>query len=699
MEYNEKAFAKSANQKAMWMWLTLNVVLSAAYAIEIIKGLKTVQYFVIMELICWVPFVLGLVLLKTKGWHHKRYQDFVGGGFAAFYAYIMLTSPGTLAFTYLLPILCIMVIYKNRGFYIRYGIIGVIILAINIIRNYNNGMNTPSDISNYEIQIAIIIFCFVGFFTAINHLTKSDGALLDSVKSNLARVVQTVEKVKVASNAVVDGVAVVRELAEENKDGAGVVVESMEELVEQSNLLSQKIDSSMSMSEDIDHQVTDVADLIDRIVELSEKSTTQANDSNRELENAVLATNKMAQLSADVELVLNEFKNHFEKVKQETGTIENISSQTNLLALNASIEAARAGEAGKGFAVVADEIRNLSMGTQNSSTSIMEALKLLEDTSDKMTESITQILGLIAKTLETMKTVNVSVGAIAEDSKQLGNEIVVVDSAVKAVESANKSMVENMRQVQDIMDSMTESVKDSESTTATMMSKYDETARNITNIEMVVGHLVEELGVGGFMNTEDIEAGMSMEISVHGSKQKFETEVAGSADGSIFIARNEKTDDFFDDVKKTKYDISVVVNNAMYIWNEVAVTKGEYNDKKCYEVVIESNPKVVNRRKHPRLSLNNACEVLIRTKNQNFKAQMVNISAGGYAFACRDSAFANVVGERVDIKIQDFVVTGGKALAGIVIRSTNDRGNYIVGCRMLQDNKAIEAYVEKNMKK
>lgn len=42
MEYNEKAFAKSANRKAMWMWLAMNLVLSVAYGIEILKGLKTV---------------------------------------------------------------------------------------------------------------------------------------------------------------------------------------------------------------------------------------------------------------------------------------------------------------------------------------------------------------------------------------------------------------------------------------------------------------------------------------------------------------------------------------------------------------------------------------------------------------------------------------------------------------------------------
>ena len=117
MVYNEKDFAKRANQKAMGMWLTLNIILSAAYAIEILKGLKTIGYYLTMELICWVPFILGLMLLKTKGWHHKAYQYIVCIGFGAFYMFIMMTSPGTLAFTYLLPILCMMVVYKNKKLY------------------------------------------------------------------------------------------------------------------------------------------------------------------------------------------------------------------------------------------------------------------------------------------------------------------------------------------------------------------------------------------------------------------------------------------------------------------------------------------------------------------------------------------------------------------------------------------------------
>lgn len=41
--YDEKYFAAGANKRAMIMWTILCVILSGAYAVEIIKGLKTLQ--------------------------------------------------------------------------------------------------------------------------------------------------------------------------------------------------------------------------------------------------------------------------------------------------------------------------------------------------------------------------------------------------------------------------------------------------------------------------------------------------------------------------------------------------------------------------------------------------------------------------------------------------------------------------------
>ena len=129
----------------------------------------------------------------------------------------------------------------------------------------------------------------------------------------------------------------------------------------------------------------------------------------------------MSELSNDVENILTEFKNEFETVKEETSTIDNISSQTNLLALNASIEAARAGEAGKGFAVVAEQIRTLSTETKSSSGQIQDALTRLSEISDKMMTSIEQTIKLIQVTLEKVTLTGQNVNKINEDSGKLGD--------------------------------------------------------------------------------------------------------------------------------------------------------------------------------------------------------------------------------------------------------------------------------------
>lgn len=696
MEYNEKYFAKSANKKAMGMWLTMLIVLSLAYVVEIIKGLKTIEFYIVLELLAWVPFIFGIIVLNVKGWHTKLYQDIVGVGFGALYLYVMLTAPSILVYTYILPLTSMLIIYKDIAFIMRCGAASIIVLAITIIRNYNNGMNAPSDISNYEIQMASIVLCYIGYWFAIKHMSDSDGALLNSIKGNLAKVVGTVRKVKTASNSIVDGVTVVRELSEENKEDASVVINTMEDLVENSKVLSESINSSMDMTEDIDQQVTNMAELVEHIVELSDKSASHARTSAQELEGAVEVTNTMAKLSSDIEVILNEFQNQFNKVKQETGIIENISSQTNLLALNASIEAARAGEQGKGFAVVADEIRNLSLGTQTSSSSIMEALQLLENTSSKMTESITTIIGLIEESLSTIRTVNESVGMIAEDSKQLGDEIQVVDSAMKRVETSNKGMINNMKNVQDIMVNMTDSVVKSETTTVTMMKKYEETARNIECIESIVGNLIVELGDGGFMSVEDIDAGMKVLLVGAGGKE-YHTQIAEAKGEQLFVKATAEMENLVDGSKDKKVEAQVVVNNNTYIWKDVILERDKVR-KDLYKLVVEGNPKVVNRRKYPRLGMSNACEITLLSDNRTFSGRMLNISAGGFAFKSEDPAFANAQGESVKVEIKDFELRQCSVLPGVMIRVTDDRGTYIVGCRMLEDNDQIKDYVANKLR-
>ena len=220
------------------------------------------------------------------------------------------------------------------------------------------------------------------------------------------------------------------------------------------------------------------------MLQVSQSSAANMNDS-------ITVVNESSQKIADINNQVNAFHEKINKIGEIVDIVKKVASQSNLLALNASIEAARAGEAGKGFAVVADQIRSLSSGTQDSSNSIMEALSHLEATSDEMLQSITETVELIQLNIEKVSTVNKSVSDITSDATSLGDNIKVVDSAVKQVENSNETLTANMNQVGEIMQIMTESINNAEQTTKTMLSKYEASAKSATDIESVVGELME----------------------------------------------------------------------------------------------------------------------------------------------------------------------------------------------------------------
>jgi len=698
-EYDESFFITKANKRGGITWFILMIIVSVYYGIKVGTGKLDVGYFFMFFTVGWLSLIISKVLLKVKGEDNKNYKWMLGIGYLLFYSVIAWTSLDQVSYVFILPLLSILILYKDPKFIkVMMWITLFILLSSNMYKGLVKGMMDFVSSEECALEFAVVICCYVCTNMAIKHLVESDGALTASIKGNLARVVKTVEQVKVASNEVVDGVTVVRELADENKAGADEVVKDMRVLSDNNNVLNEKTVSSVDMTNVIDDQVRNVAGLMEQVVELINASVEHADTSAKDLVEVVDTTNKMSELSKEVENILADFKEEFNGVKDETSTIDGITSQTNLLALNASIEAARAGEARKGFAVVADEIRNLSNGTKESSGSIMQALSRLEETSAKMMDSIAQTIELIQLNIEKVSNVNRSVTKITNDAATLGENIKIVDSAVKEVETSNKTLTDNMNQVGAVMNDMTESINKAELTTKTMLSKYESSAKSAMDIENVVGKLMEELGVGGFMGVQDVRSGMKISISnVNGVKKEYSGEVVERKGNELYITVDEKDSELFDKKDKhTRCNFNIVVDNVLYYWENISIRHSKAAESGEYKLYIESNPQVHNRRKYPRMPIANACTIKFENDDKTYNGRMVNVSANGFAFSVCDSAFVNAKDKNIIVSVDNFDEICTNPLEGCIIRCSNNDGEYTVGCRMPEDIMSIKHYVNKN---
>lgn len=645
MGYDEKIFKAKANIKARRLWLVFAILLTANYGTDTANGAYSVSNYIIFVILCWLPFVCGDILLKKKGKDNDHYRLAFVIGYGIFYVFLLCTTTSPIAFTYILPIISLIVIFKDEKFMIYCAVANMLSLIASIAFHiFVLGQNTAIDHKNFQLQIACLLLCYIGYIMSVRHLTESDAALTESIKSDLNRVVTTVEQVKTACNTIMDGITVVRELASENKHGSDVVVDGMNKLTGNNKQLQSHTASSQEMTTDISSQVENVAAMINDMVSMTAESGKHAKVSSEDLEGLAQTAKTMSELSTEVENILTTFRDEFEMVKNETGTIDNISNQTNLLALNASIEAARAGEAGKGFAVVAEQIRTLSTETRNSSGQISEALSRLDEISGKMTSSIEETLHLIQLTLEKVMQTGENVEKITKDSHKLGSHIREIDTAMQEVEASNQQLVDNMEKVSDIVETMTSCIDASDAISRKMLSK-------------------------------DVQTG-----------NEFHCEVKAVGENSLKLVSGGLSVD-----SSRPCNLYVTVGNVMYCWKDLTITDD-------LVITVNTQPEILNRRKYPRMDLSNKCTIKLKGTDTTFKGTLDNISANGFAFLTKDPYFVDHKGAKVTISIEDFALADHSVLDGYVIRCSNNEGTYIVGCQMPEDNYYIQTYVDEQLR-
>ena len=144
--------------------------------------------------------------MAIKGIDTTWYKETVAIGYGVFYAFTVLTSDTNLTFAYIFPVVCMLMLYKERSLFFRVFSLNTMLIVANFIyRTVEGSKRIPT--AEFEIQLGVIVLSYIAYILSIDHLSKSDGAMLNAVKDNLDHVVKTIEQVKTASTSVVDVVA------------------------------------------------------------------------------------------------------------------------------------------------------------------------------------------------------------------------------------------------------------------------------------------------------------------------------------------------------------------------------------------------------------------------------------------------------------------------------------------------------------
>lgn len=446
MKYDKMSDKSRVNSTAMFCYVVLSVILDLSYLIEVLRGGRTVLYYLVFLVLSLGPYIICRVItIKDKESDKVKY--IFAGGFFIFNLFLTFTTTAQLTYVYAIMVAIILLCYNKNKLVFMY-MIGITLsnIAQVVFMTITHQINS-TNVLDVQIRIvSLILFTlYLSMCTVASELTNRNR--MNEINTEKERVATLIHQILNVSNKMTENIGDVSQKVEILYDTADKTKRSMEEVTLGTGETVDSIQMQMKKTEEIHQAICDVSaststisDNIGATREEIESSKTNITELIRQVE---LSNKSNKHVSNDIEK-LNE---HAKKMQSVIEIINGITSQISLLALNASIEAARAGEAGKGFAVVASEISNLATQTNDATVNITE---LIDNVTEELSNMVSVIKDMLYNATEQNKVANNTAHSFEEISikaEAVYSEADKLNELVKGLSSANEQVIKGIETI------------------------------------------------------------------------------------------------------------------------------------------------------------------------------------------------------------------------------------------------------------
>lgn len=443
--------ARAMNKIAVACHMVIGLVLEVAYLMEVVKGSRTMGYYLVFSLITAVPVVLEL-LLYLKSPEDLRLRYVIGVAYSVFYLFVVFTTVNMIAFTYIIPICIVLMLYSDVKLCTWVSGIGFAVNVVFLAWQGIAGNIKSEDMATYEIRVAVLLLVVIFLFLATRTLERINQTKLQELDQEKDNVSSLLDRVMRVSGQMSGGIL---NVAQQMRDLGSAVEETrdaMQEVSAGTNETAETVQNQLVKTEEIQNQIGQMGDVMNTI----SQSMAGAKDSVRNgRENLDILRTQMGNSENVGKMVVEDMKEletYTANMQTIIDMITNVASQTSLLALNASIEAARAGEAGKGFAVVATEISNLANQTQGATVNITDVIQSVSDKLKVAVNAVEELMASTQKQSESAVQAVESFEKIAENTNQVDEQSRRLDQAVKQLADANSVIVGSIQTVSAVME-------------------------------------------------------------------------------------------------------------------------------------------------------------------------------------------------------------------------------------------------------
>ena len=471
---------KRSNISILLGYGLMNVILVICYLLEVLKGSRTISYYIIFCILALLPFFVTVAEYKHNP-ESEKIKVMLPIGFGIFYCFIIFTTFSPVAYVYSLLIAALLICYGSPRLSALYMSATFLANIVQIVYGFFTNHYTSNDLPNIEIRIASYLLFSLYLIVSANNINTSNDKKLKTMEQDKEQISNMMNQLMAASKQLATSIGIVSEKMNILEASTNHTMASMQEVTQGTTDTAESIQLQLEKTNQIQNTIEQVKNRSSVMTEALE-DTRELNSSRENIDTLIDRTKISNDANENVSKELEELNTYTVQMHSIIELIDNITTQTSLLALNASIEAARAGEAGRGFSVVASEISNLATQTQDATVNITT---LIENISKELEEVIRVIAQMIENAKEQNKAASntaKSFSAIADKTTMVYEEAAQMKSIVAELTNANNIIASGIETIS----AATEEV------TAHSNETYEITSEN-TKTTAEIGRIIEEL--------------------------------------------------------------------------------------------------------------------------------------------------------------------------------------------------------------
>jgi len=277
----------------------------------------------------------------------------------------------------------------------------------------------------------------------VRGIADSAGVLNSSIEESSSSILE----LGAAGDDLNETAVTLSEKIEEVSTSMEQIVRSVSQVVESTRQLSGASSETSSSMELMANSLMEVDESAEESARLSNYVVSTAESGQEKVRQTIEGMHEIRLATETAEKVIRNLGGRTKEIGAIVDVIDDVADETNLLALNAAIIAAQAGEHGRAFSVVAEEIKDLAERVLASTKEIASLIRAVQEEGENAIGAIETGTASVASGVDLSAEAGISLEEITRVSRDSGERIEGILSAVRAQARAASHVVELMEKV------------------------------------------------------------------------------------------------------------------------------------------------------------------------------------------------------------------------------------------------------------